>query len=314
MSVLSVWIFGFLLGSALNTVPDVDSVSVLWKTTDRDFPAEGTASVMLTDDVTLELLVRFKDGTCAVRSTSYYQATTLRTCDRSATELSHLRVLWWRLEPRAMFVPRSARGVGPALEFQQRLFGQTRADRFILAETTIDDGTLDAQAGTARFSATLLGLNDETLAQAPGPEAPERAFVMRVRSGNDLVGMAHELLGVPYADAARGAPPALHETELMLAASDWTLPIYAARRMGLSLPYAGFNTLRSALTEVKLGHAQAGDVVLVNDAVGLLVHDRGKRGAVEPTDMVLTAWKGSARVVPVQSLSQGPIHVYRFTR
>ncbi|MEW5847580.1 MAG: hypothetical protein AB2A00_02160 [Myxococcota bacterium] len=288
-----------LLLHALHAPAAMASVEIVWQGPEDEWPRVGPATALPDEDVWLSALVRFADGTCAVRTGAYVDATGVtRLCDTGLERLSDLRATWLKLEPAESRMARSPRGLGPPLPFRATAFATLHADRPLLADARPalapdDEG---AEVGAMRY---VVRISDERAGgeswESPGLTEAREAFLLKVRADDDYVGVLEELRHVTHADSPRGVPVTQHETELALAVDGMTLPVYGARRLGLALPYVDLDLLGAHLQPVPLDQVQRGDIIQQGPRVGVLASDGGVRGTLDAGDELLTASSGPLR-------------------
>lgn len=159
-----------------------------------------------------------------------------------------------------------------------------------------------ARPGTHRVGASLT-LHGRTLttAGASGPTLDEaRAHALLelvVRRGDDYVGLATELLGVPFVHAPATLSDGTHQTDARLGADCVALVLYGRRRLGRHVPYGAPATLARYTTPVGTGPVRRGDVLHFGFQTALLAEDRPPLGTLDAGDLVLHTFHGVAEEV-----------------
>ncbi len=134
----------------------------------------------------------------------------------------------------------------------------------------------------------------------PSPELPGLVELV-VRAGDGYVGLASELIGVPFVLNPTTLPDGRHQTDARLGADCVALVIYGRRRLGERVPYVAPRGLLRFTDPVE-GPVQAGDVLYYGFQTAILAEDLGETGVLDAPDRVLHTWHGLAELSTLGAL------------
>jgi hypothetical protein len=157
--------------------------------------------------------------------------------------------------------------------------------------------------------------------------------VMRVsiRRDDTLLGYMTEMFGQPYVWASAGLTDATHQSERLEGSDCADLMVYAARRTGKRFAYtwtgglAGVTKLLGAGTRgddgvyrdergAPLPYTKDGDLVLFPRHVGALAGDRGTKGVLDDSDVMMHTLFDSPKIQAIadSGYAAKPVELRRF--
>lgn len=183
----------------------------------------------------------------------------------------------------------------------------------LVAQVTWHNATLTAPMQTALTS---------------GDDMADQAFEIVVRTGDDYVGMATELIGVPFVLGPVDIPGIGHQTDRRLGADCVAVVIYGQRRLGTPVAYMAPAALERQLQRVgaaqtlvgkdgkvaDVGRVRRGDVLDFGFQTAVLSQVSSSSGRLSGADMVIHTYHGLTEEVRVDRLPyrHHPLQVLRW--
>jgi hypothetical protein len=176
--------------------------------------------------------------------------------------------------------------------------------------------------GTHRVGATV-SFRGAALASspqlAPGPveeDTAEALVQVVVRRDDTYVGYLTEQLGTPFVHAPARLRGGRHQTDARIGADGTTLVVYGRRRMGERLRYVAPDGLLALTRPIADAPVAPGDVLRFGFQPAVLSVDRPPKGRLDPSDLVIHAYRGVAEEVPLGTLPyrDASVDVLRWVR
>ncbi len=190
-------------------------------------------------------------------------------------------------------------------------------------------GRLDTDAfpdlsalGTHRVGA-ILSFRGAELASAPllvaGPveeETADELVQVVVRRDDSYVGYLTEQLGTPFVSAPARLRGGRHQTDARIGADSASLVVYGRRRMGEHMRYVAPGERLEFARPIGDAPVAVGDVLQFGFQLAVLSVDRPPLGRLDPSDLVIHAYRGATDEVPLGTLPyrDASADVLRWTR
>ena len=264
-----------------------------------------------------------------------------------------LEILWFKVEPVYGFDNENLEtGFDPA----RIRYGETFMlawgfrDQHAADTTPTGDDFPRVDVGTMRFKvqAAIRDVRDRVLDEAvsPGPEGVHAATIaeqphrVTVRASDVPLGVVQGYAGLPYVPVSAGLPAAEHPAARFIGGTILDFWIATHRALGaVELPFFGWEELADwgtivvaemflandgiyyhtddPLRPVTFDEVQAGDLLSIEDHVGVLYQDRGPGGrgdgVLNRWDRLLGGYFEPLRDMPVEDAFHSGITVYRLT-
>lgn len=262
-----------------------------------------------------------------------------------------LEVLWFKVEPVHGFDNETFAADFSAADIP---YGETFMlawgfrDRHAADLTPTGDDYPRVEVGTMRYKAQAVvrDVRERILDEAvsPGPEGVHAAGVaeqphrLTVRAGESALGVLQGYAGIPYVPLMRALPAAEHPATRFIGGTILDFWIATQRQLGADLPFFGWEQLADRgevivaemfladdgvyyhtddpLRPVSFEEVRIGDLLSIEDHVGVLYQDRGPGGAgngiLDGADRLLGGYFEPLRDMPSRDAFLAGITVYRF--
>lgn len=261
-----------------------------------------------------------------------------------------LEILWFKVEPVHGFDNESF-----AVDFSAAdiPYGETFMiawgfrDRHAADIVPTGDAYPRVDVGTMRYKAQAVvrDTRDRVLDEAvsPGPEGvhataiAEQPYRVTVRAGDSALATLQGYAGLPYVPLMTALAPPEHPATRFIGGTILDFWIATQRRLGADLPFFGWEQLADhgevvvaemyladdgayyhsddPLRPVTFDEVEAGDLLSIEDHVGVLYQDRGPGGAgngvLDGADRLLGGYFEPLRDMPLRDAFHAGITVYR---
>ena len=261
-----------------------------------------------------------------------------------------LEILWFKVEPLHGF---DNEGFDPEFDPADIPYGETFMiawgfrDRHAADIAPTGDAYPDLDVGTMRYKAQAVvrDTRDRVLDEAvsPGPEGVHAADLAQqphrvtVRAGDTLLATLQGYAGIPYVPIVRELAPAEHPATRFIGGTILDFWIASQRQLGVELPFfsweqlvergdvvvaemyladdGGYYYTDDPLRPVTFDEVRVGDLLAIDDHVGVLYQDRGPGGAgngvLDGDDRLLGGYFEPLRDLPARDAFHSGITVYR---